>query len=150
MGVFETATGPAGGPPPATLDFTVIGTSFASLSPALNQVFYIGDGLTGDGSGSVQQFIVPLGATRLYLGCADAGGYNGPRALMVIIPEYSPSLSKFHQRDRHNLTFTNTVDTNWFNPANWSPNRCREYQWGHGDHHERDGGDNRLGVGRHS
>ena len=59
-----------------------IATSFASLSPLIDQVFFIGDGLTGDGSGSVQQFIVPTGATALYLGITDAPGYNGsPRRL---------------------------------------------------------------------
>jgi hypothetical protein len=67
----------ASGPAPAGLDFTSIGTSFASLSPLLDQVFFIGDGLTGDGSGSVQQFIVPTGATVLYLGISDAPGYQG-------------------------------------------------------------------------
>ena len=76
VGVFETSSAP-GGSPPATLDFTTIGNNFTSFAPALNQLFYIGDGLTGDGSGSVQQFIVPAGATRLYLGISDAPGFNG-------------------------------------------------------------------------
>lgn len=60
-----------------TLNFTTMGTNFSSLSPLLDQVFFIGDGLTGDGTGSVQNFIAPRGATMLYLGFADAGGYNG-------------------------------------------------------------------------
>jgi hypothetical protein len=64
-------------PAPLRLDFTMIGTSFTSLSPQLDQVFFIGDGLTGDGSGSLQQFNVPIGATRLVLGIVDAPGYNG-------------------------------------------------------------------------
>ena len=75
IGVFEAAT--VSGSPPPTLDFTAIGTNFTSFAPALNQLFYIGDGLTGDGSGAVQQFIVPAGATRLYLGISDAPGFNG-------------------------------------------------------------------------
>ena len=60
---------------PAALDFTT--TSFASLSPALQQAFFIGDGLTGDNSGTTQIFYVPTGATTLYLGISDACGYNG-------------------------------------------------------------------------
>ena len=76
VGVFETSSAPSGSPP-ATLDFTTIGNNFTSFAPALNQLFYIGDGLTGDGLGAVQQFIVPAGATRLYLGISDAPGFNG-------------------------------------------------------------------------
>lgn len=62
---------------PATLDFRVIGTNFTTLSPLLNQVFFIGDGLTGDGTGARQTFIAPNLATTLYLGFADAPGYSG-------------------------------------------------------------------------
>jgi hypothetical protein len=54
-----------------------LGTSFLSLSPQIGQLFFVGDGLTGTGSGSVQQFLVPPTATRLYLGFADAVGYMG-------------------------------------------------------------------------
>ena len=68
---------------PARLEFTnngtpgLIATSFGSLAPALQQNFFIGDGLTGNGMGSVQQFLIPDTATRLFLGFADAGGYSG-------------------------------------------------------------------------
>jgi len=75
-GVFLGATEPSD-PAPLRLDFTMIGTSFTSLSPQLNQVFFIGDGLTGDGTGSMQQFNVPTGATRLVLGFVDAPNYHG-------------------------------------------------------------------------
>ena len=74
-GVFES--GPPTGDPPPNLDFNTIGTNFTSLSPVLQQLFFIGDGLTGDGSGSVQVFYVPSGATFLYLGIPDACFYNG-------------------------------------------------------------------------
>ena len=78
VGVFVTAAGPAGAAPTA-LNFTTagMGTSFSSLSPVLDQVFFIGDGLTGDGSGTIQVFNAPTGATTLYLGISDASGYNG-------------------------------------------------------------------------
>jgi len=72
VGVFTSATEPID-PAPPTLDF-VNNTSFVSLAPSLNQVFYIGDGLTGIGTGQNQQFFVPTGATRLYLGLVDAPG----------------------------------------------------------------------------
>jgi hypothetical protein len=62
------------------LNFNSIGTSFTTLSPKLNQLFFIGDGLTGDGAGATQKFKVPAGAKVLYLGIADANGYNGSPA----------------------------------------------------------------------
>lgn len=49
----------------------------ASYAPGLRQVFYIGDGLTGTGSGSVQSFAVPDGAAKLVLGIADGFGFAG-------------------------------------------------------------------------
>jgi hypothetical protein len=75
VGVFVAAGGPSG-PTPAALDFTSsgIGTSFASLSPELDQLFFIGDGLTGTGSGGIQDFIAPAGAGTLYLAVADSVG----------------------------------------------------------------------------
>ncbi len=51
--------------------------ALTSYSPGLQQVFFIGDGLTGNGSGSVQSFVVPDSATRLYLGVADGFGFIG-------------------------------------------------------------------------
>ena len=45
------------------------------LSPALKQVFFIGDGLTGTGTGTTQTFVVPAGATRLFLGVSDGVGW---------------------------------------------------------------------------
>ncbi len=76
-GVFLGAGGPSGSAPTG-LDFTGTGgTSFSSLSPLVDQVFFVGDGLTGNGMGTTQTFYVPTGATQLYLGLADACGYNG-------------------------------------------------------------------------
>lgn len=48
----------------------------ASYTPALRQVFFIGDGLTGTGSGATQVFHIPDGAGKLVLGIADAAGFN--------------------------------------------------------------------------
>jgi hypothetical protein len=76
-GVFLNENAPTG-TPPTMLDFTSggLGESFANVSPQLGQVFFIGDGLTGTGTGAVQQFLVPPTATRLFLGFAD-GIFNG-------------------------------------------------------------------------
>lgn len=77
VGVFLGPGGPSGSAP-AALDFTSgSGSSFTSLSPLLDQTFFIGDGLTGDGTGSVQTFYVPTGASELYLGISDGCGYVG-------------------------------------------------------------------------
>jgi hypothetical protein len=77
-GVFLTDAPPAA-PAPPSLDFssTAIGRSFTTLSPLLQQTFYIGDGLTGEGSGSTQSFLVPDGATRLFLGIVDGSYFVG-------------------------------------------------------------------------
>ena len=77
VGMFLEDTLPASEPP--SLQFYANDTSkggtqtnFTSLSPALGQVFFIGDGLTGTGTGSVQTFQVPPSATHLYLGYVDS------------------------------------------------------------------------------
>jgi ELWxxDGT repeat protein len=70
VGVFLGASEPAD-PAPAVADFHNA-SNFASIAPQLNQTFFIGDGLTGAGVGSQQTFVVPDGATRLYLGFADS------------------------------------------------------------------------------
>lgn len=79
VGLFLNNDNPASSPAPAALNFTPsgIGTEFSSLAPALGQVFYIGDGLTGTGSGAIQKFIAPIGATRLFLGIADGFSFSG-------------------------------------------------------------------------
>jgi len=75
IGVFLDDNLPTGSPPPASLDFsTAASRDFASLAPQLKQPFFIGDGLSG-ATGTVQQFIVPAGATRLFLGVVDGSGW---------------------------------------------------------------------------
>jgi hypothetical protein len=71
--VFLDDTTPTGAHPTASLDFSSggLGIAFTSLSPLLRQTFFVGDGLTGTGSGSQQTFLVPTGATRLFLGVLD-------------------------------------------------------------------------------
>ncbi len=77
LGVFTTDTDPFGAAAPAALNWDA--SNPGSLAPMLNQVFYIGDGLGGylNGGGSVLDFLAPSGATRLYLGVADAWAFVG-------------------------------------------------------------------------
>lgn len=74
LGVFLGPDEPAADEPRG-LDFTG-NHDFASLAPGLAQPFFIGDGRTG--AGALQQFEVPEGATRLFLGIADAFNFEGP------------------------------------------------------------------------
>lgn len=71
VGVFTAGAIPNGTPAPSRLDFTGGFKNQATYTPLLNQTFFIGDGLTGTGSGAKQRFMVPTGATNLYLGFAD-------------------------------------------------------------------------------
>ena len=76
VGVFLTDAIPNGAAP-AGLNFSPagLGIDFASLSPALGQVFYIGDGRNA--ANAFQDFIAPVGATRLYLGIPDGFSFGG-------------------------------------------------------------------------
>lgn len=86
VGVFLGPGAPTSNPAPSSIDFSSIGLSFSTLSPGLQQAFFIGDGLTGSGTGSVQTFIVPAGATALYLGSADGfGWYNNTGSFDVTV-----------------------------------------------------------------
>jgi hypothetical protein len=72
LGVF---LGSSIGSPPSAMDFTAPGSrDYDSLAPALQQVFFMGDGLKG---GSIAQTIVaPAGAEWLYLGTMDGFSWN--------------------------------------------------------------------------
>jgi hypothetical protein len=61
--------------PPSSLTFDD-NYDFLELRPQLGQLFYIGDGTGIDGS--LQGFAIPPGATRLFLGIADAFNFFGP------------------------------------------------------------------------
>ena len=70
------------GAAPPMLDFSSASSrDFHTLEPQLRQVFFIGDGRRS--TGEVQRFVIPPGATRLYLGTMDGwewsnniGGFN--------------------------------------------------------------------------
>lgn len=88
VGVFLDNSQPDTTGAPVSLDFgpTGVGIAFATLSPALKQVFFIGDGRTGTGAGAAQTFVVPAGATRLFLGVSDGfGWFNNAGAFSVTV-----------------------------------------------------------------
>lgn len=73
IGVFLGSNSPEQNPTPVALDFSsATNRDYLELAPALQQPFFIGDGVTS--SGAAQQVIAPLGATRLLLGVMD--GYH--------------------------------------------------------------------------
>jgi hypothetical protein len=74
IGVFLPERGKEGAPA-ASLDFER-NYDFTRIAPSLGQLFFIGDGRTV--SDRLQRFDIPRGATRLYLGIADARGFRGP------------------------------------------------------------------------
>ncbi|MEN0020881.1 MAG: hypothetical protein AAF747_08370 [Planctomycetota bacterium] len=81
LSLVGTFLGPQRGPgliSPSSVDFGVLGVDFVTISPEIQQTFFIGDGLTGNGTGLVQLFAVPEGATSLFLGFADGSFFDGP------------------------------------------------------------------------
>jgi len=72
-GVFLSDSVPTS-PAPYRLDFTGGSDEFQKLSPQLGQAFYIGNGKTD--TNTIQEFVAPPGATRLYFGFLDAVGFN--------------------------------------------------------------------------
>ena len=98
LGVFLGASQPNLSVAPAALDFTTPESrEFLTLSPSLKQPFFIGDGKTSNGMN--QQFIVPIGATRLFLGTADGGewlnnaGSFSVHAWTAAVPEPSGAIA---------------------------------------------------------
>jgi hypothetical protein len=74
VGVFLDNSIPQN-PAPAQLNFTG-NNNFQEISPLIGQTFFVGDGLTGTGSGDIQKFNAPETATRLFLGFIDSNA-NG-------------------------------------------------------------------------
>ena len=94
IGVFLDSTVSLSGEQGTALNFGTtgsnhLGTDFTTLSPTLNQVFFIGDGEAS--SGLTQTYVAPTGATRLFLGSMD--GYewknnSGSFSVeMTVVPE---------------------------------------------------------------
>jgi hypothetical protein len=96
VGLFLGPAPPTGAATPEQLSFAT-GLDFASVAPVVGQIFFIGDGLTsdtlvGEFDGEVQEFVIPDGATRLFLGVADGvGWYNNSGAFTVDVTSGPPS-----------------------------------------------------------
>jgi hypothetical protein len=74
VGIFLDNRAPNTWSQAASLNFsTGASRDFTTLSPQLKQVFFIGDGMTANNQ--LQEFVVPAGATRLYLGLMDEKGW---------------------------------------------------------------------------
>lgn len=89
MGVFLDDAVPSGFTPPEPLDYSQPGgLEFVTFSPLLRQVFFIGDGRKS--SGAVQQFVVPAGATRLFLGILDSHEWQNNSGSLTVTSVQSP------------------------------------------------------------
>lgn len=76
VGVFrDSSPGSPSGPAPSSLSYSDP-ENFLTAAPLLNQIFFIGDGRTDD-TNEIQTFLVPAGATRLFLGFADGFAFTG-------------------------------------------------------------------------
>lgn len=86
-------------PRPLDINFISDGIDFTTLFPDMSQAFFIGDGLTGTGTGQVQKFYAPEGADRLLLGFVDGGSFRGlpsfygdnPGSLTMAVNVVSPA-----------------------------------------------------------
>jgi hypothetical protein len=89
LGVFLDDNIPSGfSPPPEVWYSTEEARDFLTLQPALRQPFFIGDGLTS--GGVTQQFVAPVGATRLFLGVLDNCCYDNSGSFNVTVTNVSP------------------------------------------------------------
>lgn len=91
VGVFLGAAQPNLSPAPAMLNFTTPASrDYLTLSPLLQQVFFIGNGLTS--TSATQHVVVPAGATRLYLGTLDVLQWNNnPGSFQVTVFDPCPT-----------------------------------------------------------
>lgn len=88
-GVFLDDSQPDKDPPPEDRTYA---TSDQIIRPGLRQVFSIGDGRTS--GGATRQFIVPAGATRLFLGATNSNGLSDQLGQFGVIIEVPRQPSK--------------------------------------------------------
>ncbi len=93
VGVFLSDTQPDLDTNPLPLALSISDITFSKLFPELRQVLFIGDGLTGTGSGNVQQFYVPEDARRLFLGTMDGYEWNNNYgSFNVFVNRFNPQI----------------------------------------------------------
>ena len=121
-GVFVHDTEPSD-PAPARMVFA--DGAFEELSPGLCQIFYVGDGLTGTGTGTQQTFHIPDAATRLFLGFQDfyvttpdlPGGYGDNSGAISLVTEFEGDVTGIDDDTMHLSRFVlNQNHPNSFNP----------------------------------
>src|SRR5206468_9683201 len=83
---------------------------------------FIGDGMTGHGTGAVQQFIVPPGATRFFLGTVDGiEWHNNTRSLNVVVnTAQAQALPPYVNRDFSGASRSDIL---------WRPSSGLVYEW---------------------
>jgi hypothetical protein len=93
VGVFLDASQPSLSAAPAARDYSTSASRDAATYTdlLLKQPFYVGDGLTT--SGTVQQFRIPPGATRLYLGPMDGHEWANNTGSFTVTLSQSQSVS---------------------------------------------------------
>jgi Flp pilus assembly protein TadG len=92
IGVFLSNALPDNSSAPASLDFSDDAErDFSNLSPLLKQVFFIGDGRTD--TGVLQTFVIPTGATRLFVGTWDGYQWNNNFGQYSITAHNSPTVT---------------------------------------------------------
>ena len=85
VGVFLANTVPSGTAPAQRND----ALNYTSVSPSLQQIFSVGDGLTGTGTGTQQTIVAPSSATRFYLGAADGSGWFNNSGTSTVTINYT-------------------------------------------------------------
>jgi len=89
IGIFLGPGEPDLGVTPPALDFTSSASRvYLTLYPALQQPFFIGDGLTSQAV--IQQVVAPAGATRLYLGTMDGVDWSNNTGAFTVEVEVVP------------------------------------------------------------
>lgn len=83
IGVFTGDAAPNASAAPANLDFrTAASRDFSQLSPQNKQIFFIGDGVNS--GGTRQSFVVPPGATKMFLATWDFYEWNNNAGSRVV------------------------------------------------------------------
>ena len=83
IGVFLGPNAPDPNTTPANVDFTGASRDLVTLTPLLQQPFYIGRGMTS--AGATKNFVAPSGATRLFFAVLDSGGSNSDNTGSFIV-----------------------------------------------------------------
>jgi len=91
LGVFLGDDLPDSSPAPPPISYHSTGWNFVSLEPQLKQIFFIGKGEvtrradSGKKEVVARQFLVPKGATRLYLGVMDEYEWNNNEGYFDVV-----------------------------------------------------------------